>query len=49
MAPVAGSNGVGDLSKELAYLRANTSFGGVQLVPGLRPFTPNLVGAIIGS
>ncbi len=40
--PLAGSNGVGDLSKELAYMRANSSFSGVRLVPGTKPFDPNL-------
>ena len=47
--PTAGSNGVSDLSKELAYMRANSSFSGVQLVPGNRPFNPDLVGAILGG
>lgn len=47
--PVAGSNGVADLSKELAYMRANSSFSGVQLVPGNRPFNPDLGGAILGN
>jgi hypothetical protein len=47
--PLAGTNGVGDLGKELAYLRANSSFAGMQLVPGTEPFKPNLVGAILGS
>ena len=41
IAPLAGSNGVGDLPRELAYLRAHTSFTGVQLAPGTEPFTPN--------
>lgn len=49
LAPLAGSNGVGDLGKELAYMRANSSFTGVQLVPGTEPFKPSLVGAILGS
>jgi hypothetical protein len=49
LAPLPGSNGVGDLGKELAYLRANTSFTGVQLVPGTQAFKPNLVEAILGS
>lgn len=49
LAPLAGSNGVGDLGKELAYMRANSSFTGVQLVPGTEPFKSNLVGAILGS
>ncbi len=42
IAPLAGSNGVGDLASELAYLHAHTSFTGVQLVPGTEPFTPGL-------
>lgn len=49
LAPLTGTNGVGDLGKELAYLRANTSFGGMQLVQGTEPFKPNLVGALLGS
>jgi len=49
LAPLAGSNGVGDLSKELAYLRSHSSFTGMQLVPGTQAFKGNLVGAILGS
>jgi hypothetical protein len=50
LAPLPATNGVGDLARELAYLRANaTGFTGVQLVPGTEPFKPNLVGAILGS
>ena len=45
--PVAGSNGVGDLGKELAYMRANSSFSGVQLAPGTKPFNPSFAGAIL--
>jgi hypothetical protein len=37
IAPLAGSNGVGDLAKELAYLHAHTSIG-AQLAPGTEPF-----------
>ncbi|HWM55978.1 MAG TPA: serine protease [Solirubrobacterales bacterium] len=48
LAPLAGSNGVGDMAKELAYMQANSSLTGVQLVPGTQPFKPNLVGAILG-
>lgn len=44
--PLAGSNGVGNLRRELDYMRANSSFTGVELVPGARPFRPDLVGAI---
>ncbi len=48
--PVAGSNGVGDLRKELDYLHAhNASFSGVQLVNGTEPFNPDLLGAIGGA
>jgi hypothetical protein len=49
IAPLAGTNGVGDLAKELAYLRANGGFPGIHLVAGTEPFKPNLVGAILGS
>jgi hypothetical protein len=48
IAPLAGSNGVGDLQRELAYARAH-GFPGLQLVAGTEPFKPNLVGAILGS
>jgi trypsin-like peptidase len=47
--PTAGSNGVGDLSNELDYARANSSFSGVQLEPGTQPFRADLVAAIAGS
>jgi hypothetical protein len=50
LAPLPATNGVGDLGKELAYLRANAAgFSGVQLVHGTEPFKANLVGAILGS
>ncbi|HXR30191.1 MAG TPA: hypothetical protein VN752_03520 [Solirubrobacterales bacterium] len=49
LAPLAGSNGVGDLVKELAYMHAHSGFTGVQLAPGIEPFEINLVGAILGS
>jgi len=49
IAPLPATNGVGDLGKELSYLRANSNFGGMQLVPGTEPFKPNLIGAILGS
>ena len=42
IAPLALSNGVGDLGLELAYLHAHSSFTGVQLVPGTEAFTPGL-------
>ena len=47
--PVAGSNGVGDLGKELAYMRANSALSSAQLEPGTQPFNPDIVGAILGS
>ncbi len=47
LAPLAGSNGVGDLERELNY--ANASGTAVSLVNGTEPFTPDLVGAIIGG
>jgi hypothetical protein len=47
--PVAGSNGVGDLRKELAYMRANSAFSGVRLARGTEPFDPSLVGAILDA
>jgi hypothetical protein len=49
IAPLVGTNGVGDLGKELAYLRSHTGFTGMQLVPGTEPFKPNLIGAILGA
>jgi hypothetical protein len=48
LAPLAGSNGVGDLPKELAYMRANeAAFSGVNLVPGTEPFNGNVVPAVL--
>lgn len=47
IAPLVGTNGVGDLAQELNYLRAHSSFSGMQLVPGTEPFGPDLVGAIL--
>jgi hypothetical protein len=46
--PLAGTNGVGDLGRALAYLRANSGFAAMQLVPGTEAFKPNLAGAILG-
>ena len=48
LAPLAGSNGVGDLGKELAYAR-NNGFSGLQLVAGTEPFNANVVNAVLGS
>src|SRR3954447_17737085 len=41
--PTAGSNGVGDLGRELTYMRTNSSFTGVQLVPGTESFNADIV------
>ena len=38
LAPEAGSNGVGDVSRELGYLHAHTSFTGVTLAAGTTAF-----------
>ena len=48
LAPLAGSNGVGNLPMELSYLHANEpSFSGVSLVPGTEPFNGDVVGAVV--
>src|SRR3954447_9061523 len=48
IAPLAGSNGVGDLPRELAYMHAH---GGpnATVVNGTKPFNPSLVQAILGA
>ena len=45
LAPLAGSNGVGDLAKELAYAQANGQ-AGLTLAPGTEPFSPALGAAL---
>jgi hypothetical protein len=48
IAPLAASNGVGNLGQELAYMRANASgFSGVNLVPGTEAFNPNVAQAAL--
>ena len=42
IAPLAGSNGVGDLSKELAYAQASSGISGLNLVRGTERFSPSL-------
>jgi hypothetical protein len=42
IAPLPASNGVGDLSRELAYMHAHSGFGAVNLVAGTEPFVPAL-------
>lgn len=48
LAPLPGTNGVGDLQRELAYARSH-GFPDLQLVNGTAPFKPDLVGAILGA
>jgi hypothetical protein len=48
LAPLPASNGVGDLSRELAYARAH-GLPDLQVVNGTEPFTPDVVGAILGA
>ena len=40
IAPLAGSNGIGDLGHELAFARSHSGLAGLRLVPGTQPFTP---------
>ncbi|NUT47836.1 MAG: serine protease [Saccharothrix sp.] len=42
IAPLAGSNGVGDVGRELAYAQANGGIAGLGLEPGTEPFSPVL-------
>ncbi len=42
IAPVAGSNGVGDLSHELSFAQASSGISGLQLALGTEPFSPIL-------
>jgi hypothetical protein len=49
LAPLAGTNGVGDIGKEIAYARASGGFPGLRLVPGTQAFKANLVEAILGA
>lgn len=48
IAPLAGSNGVGDLAKELAYAQANGN-SGLQLAAGTEPFNADVVGAVLSG
>ncbi len=49
LAPAAGSNNFGDIRREIAYLHAHSSFSGVHLVAGTKPFNPSLLQAILGA
>jgi hypothetical protein len=42
VAPVAGSNGVGDLNRELAFARTHSGLPRLRLVKGTEPFRPLL-------
>lgn len=42
IAPLAGSNGLGNLSRELAFAKKHSGIGGLRLVRGRRPFSPVL-------
>ena len=47
LAPVAASNGVGNLALELAYLHSHVSPSDINLVPGTEPFNADAVGAVL--
>jgi hypothetical protein len=49
IAPLAGSNGVGDVNLELNYMRSHSSFGGVQLALGTEPFSANAAANLLGA
>jgi hypothetical protein len=49
IAPLAGTNGVGDIGREIAYLRANGGFPNIQLVPGTEAFNTDLLEVIGGA
>ena len=42
IAPLPGSNGVGDLNHELAFAQQHSGISGLRLVPGTEPFSPIL-------
>jgi hypothetical protein len=42
IAPLPASNGVGDLSHELAFAQEHSGIAGLDLVPGTEPFSPVL-------
>ena len=48
LAPLPASNGVGNLGRQLEYMRRHTSFSDVRLVPGTQRFRSNLTRAILG-
>jgi len=42
LAPLPGSNNIGDLAHELAFAQAHSGIAGLRLVPGAEPFDPAL-------
>jgi hypothetical protein len=48
IAPLAGSNGVGDVSREINYMSSHSSLG-VQLANGTEPFNPNFAANLLAS
>jgi hypothetical protein len=40
IAPVTGSNGVGDVGKEVTYMKAHSSLSALDIALGTQPFTP---------
>jgi hypothetical protein len=48
LAPLAGSNGVGDLPRELDWMHSHGG-PGATVVNGTKPFNPDLLGAILGA
>jgi Trypsin-like peptidase domain len=44
LAPLAGSNGVGDVGRELAYAQAHSGIAGLTLATGTEPFNPSAMG-----
>jgi hypothetical protein len=44
IAPLAGSNGVGDVGRELAYAQSHSGIGGLSLANGTQPFNASAMG-----
>src|SRR3954453_22882802 len=44
IAPLAASNGVGDVGRELSYAQAHSGIAGLTLATGTQPFNPNAMG-----
>jgi hypothetical protein len=48
IAPVTGSNGVGDVSREINYMNSHSSLG-AQLANGTQPFNPNIAANLLAT